>query len=75
MLAILELWNQHGFKVGVQFQLNPDKLIDPQVNRIAYNFSLCESAILTIEGNSDRLPIVYNYTQSQRVRNRLVREE
>ena len=72
MLAILGLTNKMGYKIEVNFKLNPDALIDRQVRAIIANFSICESAILTMRSN-EGLPIIRYYIQRPNLRNYLVR--
>jgi hypothetical protein len=46
MIAILELHNVFGYKTVIQFPIEPDLLIDTQVNRIARNYPTTSEAIL-----------------------------
>lgn len=62
MQAILELCNQQGFKLDIEFVLNEKLLIDPQVQRIGGQFSGVKSAILK-RANTDE--IIREYESSK----------
>ncbi len=72
MLATLELTNEGGYKVRVNFILNENLLIDPQINKISENFTQVKSATLTLKGN-DNQTFIREYEQNELIETRLTR--
>ena len=72
MLALLELTNKGGYTVKVNFIINENLLIDPQINIISENFTGVKSATLTLQGN-DNQTFVREYEQNELIETRLTR--
>ncbi len=72
MLAHLELINRNGYAVRVNFIINENMLIDPQINIISENFTGVKSATLTMKGNDDQT-FVREYEQNELIETRLTR--
>ncbi len=72
MLAHLELINRNGYAVRVNFIINENMLIDPQINIISENFTGVKSATLTLQGNDDQT-FIREYEQSELIETQLER--